>query len=357
MPDNAARTMRQGRAGIVRAMFLLARGYNAAKNLCLTAPFWPVKHDKDMEACEDMNNKSKPALSLVPPQTRRHYTRFDQVDRLVRAGESDSDIGYMGRLMALCNLPRTNLGNQLQYERDNGPYSLVMVAGAKNKLPYGNIPRLLMTWVCTEAVRTQSRRLFLGNSLSNFVRLVGVAEGGGPRTRLRQQMERLFRCSISLIYRDAEGSSSVSSQIADVTEFWWNRKPDGVLWQSNIELGEKFFNEIIRHAVPLDMNILKAIMRSSMGLDLYQWLNYRTFGIQQSIRLTWPQLYRQFGADPSRAAEKNPVDNFRKDCIRELKKIKVAWPGLDYTTPKGALVLLPTTTPSVPPLQFPLLSR
>ena len=124
MPDNAARTMRQGRAGIVRAMLLLVRGYNAAKNLWLTAPIWPVKHDKDMEACEDMNDKSKPALSLVTPQARHHFTRFDQVDQLVRAGESDSDIGYMGRMLALCSLPRTNPGNQLQYERDNGPYSL-----------------------------------------------------------------------------------------------------------------------------------------------------------------------------------------------------------------------------------------
>ncbi len=144
------------------------------------------------------------------------------------------------------------------------------------------------------------------------MRLVGVAEGGGPRTRLREQMERLFRCSISLIYRDAEGSSSVSSQIADVTEFWWNRKPDGVLWQSNIELGEKFFNEIICHAVPVDMNILKAIMRSSMGLDLYQWLNYRTFGIQQSVRLTWPQLYRQFGASHPELPRRTPLITFGK---------------------------------------------
>ena len=51
MLGNAARTMRQKRAGIVRAMLLLVRGYNAEKNLWLTAPIWPVKHDKDMEPC------------------------------------------------------------------------------------------------------------------------------------------------------------------------------------------------------------------------------------------------------------------------------------------------------------------
>ena len=46
---------------------------------------------RDTEACEDMNDKSKPALSLVTPQARYHYTRLDQIDRLIEAGESDSD--------------------------------------------------------------------------------------------------------------------------------------------------------------------------------------------------------------------------------------------------------------------------
>ena len=45
------------------------------------------------------------------------------------------------------------------------------------------------------------------------------------------------------------------------------------------------------------------------------------------MRLTWPQLYRQFGADPARAGDKNTVNAFRTDCLRELKKITSAWPG------------------------------
>ena len=50
-------------------------------------------------------------------------------------------------------------------------------------------------------------------------------------------------------------------------------KPDEpVLWESKIELGEKFFNEIINHPVPLDMNTLTALKRCSLGLDLYLWL-------------------------------------------------------------------------------------
>ena len=67
--------------------------------------------------------------------------------------------------------------------------------------------------------------------------------------------------------------------IASRTEFWWDpKRPDErMLWDSKIRLGEEFFQEIIHHPVPLNMNILKALKRSSLGLDLYLWLTYRTF--------------------------------------------------------------------------------
>ena len=76
----------------------------------------------------------------------------------------------MARLMALCSLPRTNPGNRLQYKRVNGPYKAGHDCGGRQQSPYGNLPRLLMAWVCTEAVRTQSRELVLGRSLSEFMR-------------------------------------------------------------------------------------------------------------------------------------------------------------------------------------------
>ena len=44
-----------------------------------------------------------------------------------------------------------------------------------------------------------------------------------------------------------------------------------------IELGEDFFNEIIRCPIPIDLNTLRAMKRSPLGLDLYLWLTYRTF--------------------------------------------------------------------------------
>ena len=292
------------------------------------------------------------AIREATPQGLHHFTLADQVDQLVKASEADADLGFMARTMALCALPRTNPGDRLQYVRVNGPYTLVMSAGGLHKLPYGNLPRLILAWVSTEAVRTQSREIVLGKSFSEFMRALGIYSGGGwNRTRLRNQMDRLFNASVRLIHKHEHGEQFKSSAIADRGEFWWDeRKPDEYsLWDSKIRLGEDFFNEIINHPVPLDMNILTALKRSALGLDLYLWLNYRIFALRVPLRLSWPTLYRQFGTEPDKASNRRTVDDFRKDSLRELKKIKLAWPDLHYATAKGVLILFPSA-PTIPRL-------
>ena len=113
------------------------------------------------------------AIREASPQALHHFTRFDQVNQLVGASEADPDLGFMARTMALCSLPRSNPGTRKEYKRVNGPFTLYMTAIGDNKLPFGNFPRLLMAWVSTEAVRTQSRVLILGPSLAKFMKTPG----------------------------------------------------------------------------------------------------------------------------------------------------------------------------------------
>ena len=296
------------------------------------------------------------SIRETTPQARHHFTRADQVNQLVSASEADPDRGFLGRTMALCSLPRSNPGNRLQYKRVNGPFTLYMIAGGGSKLPFGTNPRLILAWVCTEVVRTGSRNLVLGRSLSEFMRKLGIASTDGRgQARLRNQMERLFNCSVSMIYKDHNHRSSANAVIADLTDFWWNpqRPNERVLWESKVRLSESFFNEIIRHPVPLDLTTLKALKRSPLGLDLYLWLTYRMFALTTPQRLSWQQVYRQFGAHPDKASDKRTVDNFRTKCLRELKKIKLAWPDLNYTTPPGLLILHPSI-PHISPAPVPV---
>ena len=118
------------------------------------------------EAFSDLGGPGK-ALQ-ASPQARHHFTQADQVNQLVGASEADPDLGFMARMMALCSLPRTNPGDRKEYKRLNGPYTLYMIAGGGNKLPYGNFPRLLLAWLCSEAVKTRSRVLVLGPPLAKL---------------------------------------------------------------------------------------------------------------------------------------------------------------------------------------------
>ena len=123
------------------------------------------KRDGLVPIAEAFSDLSGPVAVLreTPPPARRGFTLADQVNQLVGASEADPDRGFMARTMALCSLPRSNSGNRLQYKRVNGPFTLYMTVTGGNKLPFGNLPRLILAWLCTEAVRTQNASWSWGN--------------------------------------------------------------------------------------------------------------------------------------------------------------------------------------------------
>jgi len=148
------------------------------------------------------------------PQSFHHWTLARQVDHLVTARESEPDLGFMVRLMALCSLPRTNPRRRKEYKRVNGPFTLYMTAGGGNRLPYGNLPRLLMAWVSTEAVRTRRRELVLGRSLSEFMRKVGIWDDGGAiRRRIRDEYLRQTTVTVVLVGTETKHRKHVDWEV------------------------------------------------------------------------------------------------------------------------------------------------
>ena len=257
-------------------------------------------------------------------------------------------------------LPRTDQGDDKEYIRHNGPYTLGLSAGIKNKLPYGNMPRLLLVWACTEAVRTGSRKLVMGSSLSDFLRGLGIQPNGSSRKQVQEQMMRLLGCTFTMIYQDDNVKATENVLIGRRTHLWRtpNQAPQ---WDSTIELTQDFFNEICSHPVPVDLNILTALKRSSLGLDVYVWLTYRVHMLNlsgdPSLALSWPLLYKQFGAAPDNASHNGAVQSFRLHFERELEKIKQAWPELNCHIERGhrykkagGVVLLPSK-PSIQPVE------
>lgn len=220
------------------------------------------------------------------------------------AAKEAGALGFMARAMVQATLPHRD-PKTFAFERRNGNYTLTMLAPPRIGLPYGTIPRLLLAWMSTEAVRTKESTLILGDSLSDFMDKLGLCRSGGTRgdiTRLREQMRRLFASTVSCIYSDKDRDVGMGFQLVEEYNLWWHpQQPDQAgLWESSLTMSKKFFDEITQSPVPIDMRALKALRRSPLALDLYVWLTYRMSYLKDMTVIPWPLLAAQFGADYGR---------------------------------------------------------
>lgn len=181
-----------------------------------------------------------------------------------------TEIAFMARALVQATLPHSDPGDVPVWGRTNGRLTLTIkpdweLEPTTGKLrcvgiPYGTIPRSLLFWITTEAVQTKQQRLELGNSLSAFMRELGLLPTGGrwgTIPRLREQMHRLFRAKISFDVNQStpeeHRTAWLDMNVAPRGELWWNhRQPQqATLWKSWIELGETFFEAICSSAVPV----------------------------------------------------------------------------------------------------------
>lgn len=251
-------------------------------------------------------------------------------------------LGFMARAMVQATLPHRKVeGNE--FERKNGSFTLTLQAPSKIGLPYGSIPRLLLAWVTTEAVKTKSRELELGGSMSSFMAELGLSPTGGANgsiTRLKNQTRRLFSATITATYEDGEQVADMGYRLADRSVLWWHSKdPEQVgLWKSTVTLSEHFFNEVIDRPVPIDMRAIKALKQSPLALDIYTWLTYRVSYLKRPTIIPWSLLAMQFG---SGYAE---LRFFKRSFLDELKKVVLVYGMVQAEATEHGLMVKPSLT-------------
>jgi hypothetical protein len=258
-------------------------------------------------------------------------------------------LGYMARALVQATLPHSKIeGNE--FKRRNGAFKLTILVDSEIGLPYGSIPRLLIAWLTTEAVRTKQRDLVLGNTLSAFMSQLDLVPTGGrwgTITRLREQMKRLFSASVSCTYDDGEHWAIKNVQPVTQASLWWNPKApqQATLFESTLTLGEEFFKEVITYPIPIDMEALKALKRSPMALDIYCWLTYRMSYLKKGTTIPWAALQIQFGADYSSTSQ--GLRDFKRAFLRELKKVHIVYPEAKLSDLPGGLTIHPSK-PHIP---------
>ncbi len=291
--------------------------------------------------CFDGSNRKRKMAKPLTPQT------IDSLINQALAIEDDEArevgaLGFMARAMVQATLPhRAVTGNE--FERRNGNFTLTLQAPSKIGLPYGSMPRLLLAWVTTEAVKTKSRELELGDSMSAFMAELGLTPTGGVNgsiTRLKNQTRRLFSATVTASYEDDKQIADMGYRLADKSVLWWHLKdPEQAgLWKSTVTLSEHFFNEVIDRPVPIDMRAIKALKQSPMALDIYTWLTYRMSYLKSPAVVSWASLALQFGSNYAQLRQ------FKAAFLDELKKVVLVYGQVQVEATELGLTIKPSLT-------------
>jgi hypothetical protein len=255
-------------------------------------------------------------------------------------------IGYTARSLIQATLPHSKVDDYF-FERINGNFKLSMSAKKGIGLPYGSIPRLLLAWIATEATKKKSPHLIFGDTLTSFMKEIGLIPSGGnfgTIKALKDQMQRLFTCSISCIYDDGKKWAIQNVQAISKAGLWWDAEKIVTtdIYKSSVILNYDFFNEIINNPVPIDMRVLKLLKRSPLALDIYCWLTYRLSYLKRNTTIPWKVLLNQFGCgypDDPRGRR-----NFKSAFLRELKKVSLVYPQANIEPLEKGLLLNPSNT-------------
>ena len=250
-------------------------------------------------------------------------------------------LGFMARALVQATMPhKKHLGSE--FSRHNGLFTLSILSPAETGIPYGSIPRLLLAWLTTEAVRTKEKQIILGDSLSNFMRKLDIVPTGGrwgTIGRLRDQMQRLFASSVKCIYNNNEAWLVKSIDMIDEASLWWYPKnPNQVtIFESTLTLSERFFNEIINNPIPIDMRALQALSKSPLALDIYCWLTYRMSYLKKNTCIPWEVLELQFGADYKLTRQ------FRSAFLKQLRSVQLVYPESRVENSEKGLIIKPSS--------------
>jgi hypothetical protein len=294
---------------------------------------------------------------------------MNEIDKRAGGKLQKDDIALMARELVLVTLPHKDPGNDVpRWTRRNGNITLAVQPGYRDDpkdsrksvcigYPYGSIARLILYWIVTETRRTGEPKLWLGKSLADFMRRLGIKPDGSTGKRssassVHRQLERLIYARITFEqYTESDtrkGRKWLDMPVAKGGMLWWDAKDTEktALWDSFIILNDDFFKAILTQPVPVRMMTLLALKKSPLGLDLYAWATLESYKAQhrrQGRFVAWKLLHEQFGSDLGR------VDHFRDKAKRELRKIMCNCPTIKLQFERGGVRVLAGSLPDVLP--------
>jgi len=279
--------------------------------------------------------------------------------RLIEAREAiTSDIWgspkvYNHSFLCSTHLPYRALPDtQRTWSRSSGSVSMMLTAGSlpdtsggfvEMGLPYGAKARLLLLFLCSEAVLNKSRKIDIKDSFTAFARELGVSINTRSLKDLQKQVNRMS-CMGMRLRKDGENyvetfQASVFSKIrADYPKDSRQR----ILFPNYVEFSHEFYMSLVDHSVPLNKKAVHALSHTARGLDCYVWMSHRLWRLHKPTIIRWSSLCFQFGTP------QQDFKGFKRAFKKALAQALYVYPEAKVKVVDGGLYL----KPSKPPIPF-----
>jgi hypothetical protein len=268
--------------------------------------------------------------------------------------DEDGSLGFAFSGWAQCALPHRRLPDDSRWEIAGERVRLVVEPGLRPTsengpmehvgVPYGSVARLILLFLQTEALRRKTREVELGGSLRQWLSKIGASIGGSNARAVRDQAERISRCRLTFHIQGSGTVGLVNQSILDRALFIENDSlsRQGRLSLETAKLSEGFFEQLMKHPVPIEEAAIKAISNNPAALDAYLWLAYRLHVLSSDKLITWKALKSQFGTGY------RELFHFKPRFTQALALATAVYPAAKIEVLEQGVVLKPSKPPVAP---------
>ncbi len=217
-------------------------------------------------------------------------------------------------------------------------------------VPYGSIPRLIILYINSIAVKYRTQQVSLGNSIKQFVETLGYTvnyKEGGTNDQVMSQLDKLF--NTTFVLKRTQDTTIGDKTVKEIVKVRFNLFDGKVTWEeftagmkSNdaalLKLSDEYFKELLAHPVPLSMDALLKLKKSTLAMDLYAFISYRA-NSNRLVAAKITQLQHQFG-------NSDETWRFKQALQRAYKKVKEVWPECSAIL-KNEVLLIPKMPPHI----------
>lgn len=265
--------------------------------------------------------------------------------------EADGEVGFFYSGWAQAALPHRRLADDAIWQVETDRVSLIVQPGLRAVpgsapvyvgVPYGSRARLILLYLQTEALRTNSREVELGASLHAWLKRLEIPIGGKSMRDVREQAERISRCRMTFQISQGGRTGLLNQHLLDNAMFIEDGEAQQSMFIETARLSETFFEQLRKHPVPVEEAAVKQIANNSVALDVYCWLAYRLHSLEASRKVPWKTLHAQFGRGTAQ------IFHFKPTFRQALELALSVYPDARVAMDEQGVTLKPSRPPVAP---------